>query len=142
MIFLQDGFWIFPLARFAYFLLGNRRIDLRSKRKLSVLSHSSLSDSWQNDIFLISCSCKSIKLSFLRLLNNKIEFIDIVTASDAHAERTAIRAVVSLNKLRYMHCPIATIFRIGKGRLYRYLYSIVLLDNSLHYRIADPSLIL
>lgn len=61
-------------------------------------------------------------------------------SANAHAERAAILAVVSLNKLRYMHCPIAVIFRVYWKRTGAQVYSIVLLDNSLHYHVADPRL--
>lgn len=63
-------------------------------------------------------------------------------SANAHVECVAILAVVSLNKLRYVHCPIATIFRVYRKRMGVQVYSIVLLDNSLHYHVADPSLIL
>lgn len=63
-------------------------------------------------------------------------------SANAHAERVAILALVSLNKLRYMHCSIAAIFRVYRKRTGVQIYSIVLLDNSLHYHVTDPSLIL
>lgn len=70
------------------------------------------------------------------------EFIDIVMLSaNVHVECAAI-LVVSLNKLRYMHCPITAIFRVYRKRMGVQVYSIVLLDNSLHYHVADLSLIL